>query len=193
MKKKMLGIFVVTLLIAATCITVAGTFKQSTEVTAISSDVEVAATDRGGWYNPTGAWKRYDNEVFATIASASPPGLGRYSIVCEGKSINPTWYGMFPSAVDLSLMFGEMVATGKNTYDFTLIEYAINETYNVVYFRLWNGIAVFTSEDTYTGTFTASIYGPDQDPFGEEPPEHGCWGTWDFPYYRIPVVPPCEV
>jgi len=106
--------------------------------------------------------------------------------------LNPTWYGLFPTAVDLSGMFGEGVVTGKNTYDFTLIDYAIDENYDVVYFRLWNGVLEQTSMDTMTGTFTASIYGPEQDPFGEEDPEYGCWGTWTFTYDRIPVVPPCE-
>jgi hypothetical protein len=185
MNKKLFGVILVTLMMIATGITVAQTLKLETN----NSEQEKGATD-WGWYNPAGAWKRYDNELFLTV---SPAGWGRYSIVCEGKTIVPTWYGMFPTAVDLSSMFGEIVVTGKNTYDITLIDYAIDENYDIVYFRLWNGAMEQTSQDTMTATFTASIYGPGQDPFGDEDPEYGCWGPWaGFTYDRIPVVPPCE-
>jgi len=71
------------------------------------------------------------------------------------------------------------------------MDYAIDENYEVVYYRLWNGELEQTSQDTQTGIFTASIYGP-QDLFGDEEPEYGCWGPWEFTYDRIPVVPPCE-
>ncbi len=186
MKKKMVGIFIVTLLLIATGITVAGTLNQENNKKYYKNGVGASSW---GWYNPTGAWKRYDNELFYTM---SPAGLGRYSMVCEGKSLDPKWYGMFPTAVDLSTMYGEMVVSGKNTYDFTLIDYAIDENYEVVYFRLWNGVSEQTSKDTATSSFIASIYGPDQDPFGDEEPEYGCWGPWEFQYYRIPVVATCE-
>ena len=171
----MLGIFVVTLLLIATGVNVAGNLNLE------KNNKKDLTEEKGalgwGWYNPAGAWKRYDNELFYTV---SPAGFGRYSIVCEGKTINPTWYGMFPTAVDLSTMFGEMAVTGNNTYDLFLVDYAIDENYEIVYFRLWNGASEQTSKDTSTCDFTASIYGPDQDPFGDEEPEYGCWGPWEF-------------
>lgn len=185
MNKKLFGVLLVTFLMIATGITVAQTLKMKTN----NSEPEKGATG-WGWYNPTGAWKRYDNQFFSTC---TPNGWGRYTIQGEDKSIDPTWYGMFPTAVELTGMYGEMVVTAKNMYDFTMIEYAIDENFNVVYFRLWNGCLEMTSDDTHTGTFTASIYGPDQDPFGEEDPEYGCWGTWTFTYDRIPIVPACEL
>ena len=184
MKKKMLGIFVITLLLIATGITVAGTMELKTD----SSKGKEGYED-WGWYNPAGAWKRYDNELFFTV---SPAGWGRYGVVCEGASMNATFYGLFPTAVSLNAMYGEMAKSGKNTYDITLMDYAIDENYDVVYFRLWNGALVLSSEDTCECTFTGSIYSPTQDPFVEEDPVYGCWGPWTFTYDRIPVVPPCE-
>ena len=55
MKKKMFGIFVCTLLIAATGITGAGTFTYARDTTAESSDSGVAATILEPWYNLAGS------------------------------------------------------------------------------------------------------------------------------------------
>ena len=184
MNKKLFIVLLVSLMMIATGITVAQTLKLQND-----KYEQNKGTTGWGWYYPAGAWKRFDNELFLTVSSA---GWGRYGIVCEGKSMGPTWYGIFPTAVDISGMYGEMIVNGKNTYDITLIDYAIDVNYDVVYFRLWNGVITQTSQDTMSCTFTASIYGPDQDPFGDEEPEHGCWGTWTFTYDRIPVVPACE-
>jgi len=101
MKKKMLGIFVITLLLIATGITVAGILNQEYNKKYYKDGVGASSW---GWYNPAGAWKRYDNELFST---QTPIGWGKYAIVCEGKSLDPKWYGMFPTAVDLSTMFAE--------------------------------------------------------------------------------------
>ncbi len=192
MKKKMVGIFVCALLIAATVIPVAGTLISIRDIEIDTSELEegITQSEGWGWYYPAGAWKRSDNELFLTI---SPAGIGRYSLTSQGKTMGPTWYGIFPEAVAISDLYGEAVVTGKNTYDFTVVDYAINESYGMVYFRLWSGTMEQTSKDTMEGTFTASIYHPDQDPFGDEEPEYGCWGTWVFTYERIPIVPPCEL
>ena len=187
MKKKLLSILICGLLIVATGITVARTLEQPSEITSESSYGEKGSYG-WGWYNPTGSWMRYDKELFITVSSA---GWGRYALTSEGATLNPTWYGYFPTAVALSSMFGEMVATGKNTYDFSVIDYAVNASYGILYFRVWSGTVVQTSKDTFDGTFTASIFSPDQDPFGEEEPNYGCYGPYEFPYYRIPVVQPC--
>ncbi len=191
MKKKIVGIFVCMLLIAVTVIPVAGNLINLRGIMIDSSEQEVGMTTASPLYFPDGAWKRGDNKLFMTISSVSPPGLGKYSLIGQGKDMGPTFYGYFPTAVALSDMYGEAIKTGKNTYDFTVIDYAINESYGVVYFRLWSGTFVQTSKDTMEGTFYASIYNLTQDPFGDEEPEFGCWGPWSFPYERIPVVPPC--
>ena len=184
MKKKIVGIFVSMIVIVATGITVAATLKERVDLASDSSEAEIGALSCG-WYNPTGAWMRSDIDLFFT---ASVAGLGRYSLICQGKTINPTWYGIYPTAVDISDMYGEMVVTGKNTYDFLLIDYAIDESYNVLYQRVWSGTLVQTSNDHIDGDFTASFFSPDQDPFNDEPIY--CFGPYLFSYDRIPVVHP---
>jgi hypothetical protein len=179
------------LLIAVTVIPVAGNLINLRGIVADSSEPGEGVTSASQWYNPAGAWKRGDNKLFTMISPAGPPGSGRYSFISQGKDMGPTFYGIFPTAVALSDMYGEAIKTGKNTYDFTVIDYAINASYGVVYFRLWSGTIVQTSKDTLDGTFYASIYNSTQDPFGDEDPEFGCWGPWSFTYERIPVVPPC--
>lgn len=190
MKKKMLGIFVVTLLLVATGITVAGTFKQTRDITIDSSDVEVAVTEWGEpQYSPAGMWIRDDKKVLATINPMGPTGLGRYTIVTDDRT-DPRFYGYFPTAVDRTDAWGEMIRTGKNTYDFSMIYYAVDEDYNIVCFAVWSGTTEMTSHDTMDGTFTGAFYGPDQDPFGENPPMY-CFGPYEYSYDRIPIVPPC--
>ncbi len=186
MKKKLLGIFVCILLIAATGITVAGTLKLKTD----SSEGKGVTTASWGWYDPTGSWLRNDNEVFIDIMPAGPEGWRRYALESEIATINPIWYGYFPTAVALTDMHGNMVATGKNTYDFSVMQYATDEDRVIVYFLVWSGTFVVTSEDTGNGAFSASFYLPDQDPFGNEEP-YLCYPAYEYSYYRIPVIPPC--
>jgi hypothetical protein len=185
MKKKIIGILVGMIVIVATGITVAATLKNKMDIVSDSSEEEMGALGCG-WYNPAGAWMRSDIDLFFTASSA---GLGRYSIVCQGKTIDPKWYGMFPTAVDISDMYGEMVVTGKNTYDFSLIDYAIDASYGVVYQRVWSGTLVQSSQNHMEGDFTASFFSPDQDPFNDEPLY--IFGPWLFSYERIPVVSSC--
>jgi hypothetical protein len=182
MKKKMVGIFVVTLLLVATGITVAGNMKQTSN----SSDVKVASTG-WKWYNPAGSWIRSDYQCYVTIMAA---GLGKYSLLSEIRTITPQFFNLFPTAVNVTNMYGAMEVKSMNKYDFTQMDYATDASYKVVYYRLWSGTIVFTSEDTMDSTFTAAIYSPDQDPFGEENPTY-CFGPYEFSYIRIPVVPPC--
>ena len=180
MNKKIFSVLVVTLLMIATGITVAQTLKMKTNDT----KPEKGATG-WGWYNPAGAWVRSDFECFLILA---PAGWGRYSIHSEIITITPTFYGYFPDAVAVTEMYGEVVATAKNTYDFTLMDYAVNEDLEYEYFRIWHGEFELTSDDTSTGTFYASIYLPNQDPFGGEEPFISV-GPFEYSYIRIPQVP----
>lgn len=194
MKKKMVGIFVCMLLIAATGITVAGTFKQTRDITIDSSDVEVAVTDRGEpQYNPAGSWMRSDKQLIGTLSPAGPTGLGRYTMSYEYIH-DPTWPALgpfsFPTAVGATDGRGDFVRTGKNTYDYSLLAIGFDEDYEFVYFSVYSGTAVITSDNTMECVFYLAFYSPDQDPFGENPPMY-CFGPYDLDYERIPVVPPC--
>jgi hypothetical protein len=63
----------------------------------------------------------------------------------------------------------------------------------VVYIQVVSGQFILTDENTFASDFyTAALYAPDQDPFGDEPPAYGCYpvsGT----YKRMPVAPVCEL
>jgi len=180
MKKKLVGIFVVTLLLVATGLTVAGTLKLNTN----SPNGGEGAT---GWgkYNPAGAWMRSDYELMGQII---PVGVGRYTMISEYLHA-PTCFGMFPDAVESTLERGDMVWTGWNTYDFTFFEYGVNIDYEVEYYIITSGTLKMTSSDTADAVMCISIFSGNQDPFSDTPLL--CF-PFETTYERIPIVPPCE-
>jgi hypothetical protein len=180
MNKKFLGVFLVMLMMIATGITVAQTLKLQTN----NSEPEKGATG-WGWYNPLGSWVRSDYECFFTCSAA---GWGRYSLISEINTINPQFFDIFPEAVNVTNMYGEAVVTGKNTYDFCMMDYATDVNYKFVYYRLWHGSLEQTSKDTMTGDFYASIFLPNQNPFEDEPYLQS--GPYEYSYIRIPIVLP---
>jgi len=183
MKKKLLGIFIVTLLLVATGLTVAGNM----ELTSNSSDV--AVNIREPWYNPTGSWMRSDKKFISTTTLISMEGGGKYATTGEYLANDPS-LGPF-DAVALSHICGESVRTGPNTYFGSLFAYAIDENYNIVYYVVYSGTRVMTSQDTQVAkNVYVSYYSPNQDPFGENAPAYGCYGPYEFTYERIPIVSP---
>ena len=194
MKKKMLGIIVCTLLIAATCVTVAGTLNYAQDTTAVTSDLGVEDASIKAWYNPAGSWMRSDGAYISTSSLISMENGGRYAQNGEYLASDPSlwWVGnSIPAyyATALSDIHGESVRTGHNTYYGTLLAYAINETYDIVYYVTYSGTSVMTSPDTsYSKDVYVSFYSPDQDPFGEDAPAYGCFGPYSFSYERVQIV-----
>jgi hypothetical protein len=187
MNKKMVGVFVCTLLIAATGVTVAGTLNYAQDTTAESSDVGVTVTSPEPWYNPAGSWVRSDKYLVGTVSPVGP-GHNRYST--SFKYIHdPNWW-LFDNVTEETDGRGDLVRTGHNTYDFTLFVIGFDENYSNVYFEVTSGSLVMTSYDTMEGVMSLAFYSPDQDPFGDEEPEYGCFGPYEITYDRIPVVPP---
>ena len=186
MNKKLYGVIFVTLIMIATGITVVGTLNQEKQNKDYEGEV---GTSGWGWYDPLGSWVRSDYECFVTIYSAGlGAGLGRYSIISEVKTINPTFYGMFPDAVHVTNIYGVAERIGLNTYDSCIMDYATDANYSFVYYRLWHGTLEQTSQDTCIGNFCASIFLPDQNPFEDEP--YYQTPFWEFTYIRIPCVLP---
>jgi len=112
---------------------------------------------------------------------------------------DPSFGSLFPGTITATNMRGTYVRTGLNTYDFTVMSYGLAEpaeiesARQVVYIQVVSGQFILTDEDTLASDlYTAALYSPDQDPFGDEPPAYGCYpvsGT----YKRMPVVPVCEL
>jgi steroid delta-isomerase-like uncharacterized protein len=112
---------------------------------------------------------------------------------------DPSFGGMFPGTIAATNMRGMYVKTRLNTYDCTVMSYGLAEpaegesARQVVYIQVVSGQFILTDENTFASDlYTAALYAPDQDPFGNEPPAYGCYpvsGT----YKRMPVVPVCEL
>jgi len=186
MKKKTIGIIVCMLLLVATGITVAGTMKLTT----VSPAGEVRAAG-WGWYNPAGSWMRSDGAYISTTTLISMEGGGRYAQNGEYLASDPDLWWVPIDAVTLSDIHGESVRTGHNTYHGTLLAYAINETYDIVYYVTYSGSSKMTSPDTSESyDVYVSFYSPDQDPFGEDAPAYGCFGPYSFSYERIQIISP---
>ena len=185
MKKKIIGIFICTLLLVATGITVAGNIKL------ISSSSGLAVNIKEPEYNPAGSWMRSDGLYISTSSLISMEHGGRYAQNGEYLASDPDLWWASIDAVTLSDIHGESARTGHNTYYGTLLAYAINETYDIVYYVTYSGVSVMTSHDTsYSKDVYVSFYSPDQDPFGEDTPAYGCWGPYSFSYERIPSGSP---
>jgi hypothetical protein len=184
MKKKLIGIFVCMLMIVATGITVARTLNQDEGITMQNSQT-LGYNNGWGWYNPTGSWMRSDLRYLMTV---HPAGLGKVSYVGQYLNDNPSlpWAGV--EATDLSIIVGNNVVSGKNQYDGTSFAYAVNETYDIVYYVVYSGTMIQTGHDTLTSTFSVSYYAPDQDPFGDEYPAYGYFPDFTFEYEKVPIV-----
>jgi len=112
---------------------------------------------------------------------------------------DPSLGGLFPGTIAATNERGTYVRTGLNTYAITTMSYGLAEpaegegARQVVYIQVVSGQFILTDENTFASDlYTAAMYAPDQDPFGDEPPAYGSYpvsGT----YRRMPVIPVCEL
>jgi hypothetical protein len=91
------------------------------------------------------------------------------------------------------------VKVGLNTYDCTVMSYGLAEpaegeaARQAVYIMVVSGQFVLTDENTLgSDLYTAALYAPDQNPFGDEPPAYGCYPVSGI-YKRMPMVAVCEL
>jgi steroid delta-isomerase-like uncharacterized protein len=148
-----------------------------------------------------GAWFGTNNYGHVILLTVTPLGSDDERFAVSGDiSHDPTFGGMFPDAVAETAMRGTFVRTGLNTYAFTIMSHGLGEpaqaegsARQVVYTMVASGELVLTGADTMAAdSYTAAMYAPDQDPFGEEPPAYGCVPV-SATYKRVPMVPPCEL
>jgi hypothetical protein len=117
----------------------------------------------GGWvgYNEQGAISLFTYDGKSESSGASD---------VEFPALDPTLYGAFPTAVKTTSLRGEWKRTGGNTFDYTLIVLALDDTNQTV------GVAKFTGdkvlEDDCTRmvvTVQMEVYSPDMNPFADDP------------------------
>jgi steroid delta-isomerase-like uncharacterized protein len=147
----------------------------------------------GTWFGTNS----YGHVILLTITQAGPDGDQFAASLDITK--DPSLGGLFPGTIAATNERGTYVRTGLNTYAITTMSYGLAEpaegegARQVVYMQVVSGQFILTDENTLASDlYTAALYAPDQDPFGEEPPAYGCYpvsGT----YKRMPVVPVCEL
>jgi len=147
-----------------------------------------------------GTWFGTNSHGHAIVLNITPLGPDNDRFVCAVDiAHDPSFGGMFPETIAATNMRGMYVKTQLNTYDFTIMSYGLAEpaegeaARQVVYIQIVSGQFTLTDENTFASDlYTAALYAPDQDPFGDEAPAYGCYpvsGT----YTRMPVVPVCEL
>jgi len=147
-----------------------------------------------------GTWYGTNSLGHAVILTITPlgPDNERFAAALD-IAHDPSFGGMFPDAIAATNMRGTYVKTGLNTYAFTVMSYGLGQPAEgetgrpVVYISVVSGQGALTDKDTQSAPlYTAAVYAPDQDPFGDEPPAYGCFpvsGT----YKRVPVAASCEL
>jgi steroid delta-isomerase-like uncharacterized protein len=147
-----------------------------------------------------GTWFGTNSHGHAIVLTITPLGPDNDRFVCAlDIAHDPSFGGLFPGTIAATNMRGMYVKTRLNTYDFTIMSYGLAEpaegeaARQVVYIQVVSGQFILTDENTFASDlYTAALYAPEQDPFGDEPPAYGCYpvsGT----YTRMPVVPSCEL
>jgi hypothetical protein len=160
--------------------------------------IGAAGMGQGQCHNLAGTWIGTNSNGHMLVITVTPTGHSQFASSADDTA-DPTFGGLFPEAVTKTLLRGDYIRTGCNTYDFSYLAYGLGAplegegVYQVVYKIVVSGEIIQTDMDTIEGpAFTAAIYTPDQDPFGNEPPLYGCYpvsGT----FKRMPVVPSCEL
>lgn len=150
-------------------------------------------TDWGNYYDPAGTWFGSNDLGMTYLVDITPLNLWhrRFSVVSDGVN-DPTLGGFFPTIVDAPGTKGEMVRTGCNTYDVTVMTYGVDADYQIVLFAMVNGTIEMTSSTTFEWTMYMGLFAPEQDPFGSEDPLYGCIGPFSATYTKMPILPPCE-
>jgi steroid delta-isomerase-like uncharacterized protein len=147
-----------------------------------------------------GTWFGTNNHGHTILLNITPLGPDNDRFVCAlDIAHDPSFGGMFPGAIATTNMRGLYVKTRLNTYDFTIMSYGLAEpaegeaARQVVYIQVVSGQFILIDENTFTSDlYTAALYAPDQDPFGDESPAYGCHSV-SGTYKRMPVVPVCEL
>jgi len=147
----------------------------------------------GTWFGTNS----YGHVILLTITQLGPDSNQFAASLDITK--DPSLGGLFPGTIAATNERGTYVRTGLNTYAITTMSYGLAEpaegegARQVVYIQVVSGQFILTDENTFSSDlYTAALYAPDQDPFGDEPPAYGCYPI-SATFTRMPVVPVCEL
>ncbi|MHC4329187.1 MAG: ester cyclase, partial [Planctomycetota bacterium] len=125
----------------------------------------------GTWFGTNS----YGQVILLTITQAGPDSDQFAASLDITK--DPSLGGLFPGTIAATNERGTYVRTGLNTYAITTMSYGLAEpaegdgARQVVYIQVVSGQFILTDENTFASDlYTAALYAPDQDPFGDESP-----------------------
>jgi len=135
--------------------------------------------------------------------TVSPQDLGGVNFTCATRSAKPeaTVFGAFPDADHQSDHIGQMVKTGLNTYESTVIGYGTKNAElpgmlpEILYISVLYGKSQLIDENTAEGEGTHAFFLASQDADGDGLPDEGQEPVACFPYTvtskRVQLMPPC--
>ncbi len=139
--------------------------------------------------------------VQETLTPLDPAG-DRLAYRQQWINADPTFLSIFPEADNQSPLVGEVVKTGRNTYEYTIIGYGFKtlpaNRGQLKYIWVSNGITTLIDRNTRQNSdIYISLYGPDKDVnpadgFPDEGAEPDlCLGPMGGVMKRVPLMPPC--
>lgn len=143
---------------------------QPAEGTGEDKGAGLACFDLGG------TWLGSQQVGTVTIETWTPLdrfGL-RYAQQYELLNLDPTLWGMFPSATRLTVFMGEVERTSLRSLEWQSVAHALDAASGIVYTLLMRGTATLLGCDRIAFSGTFAVYAPGQDPFTEEP-AYGCF------------------
>lgn len=164
---------------------------------ALAGDTEGAGGDNNGqgvcdldgaWFGVSPAW----GLTWTVVYDSDSHWTGPLSLRFIGG--DPTLGGYFPDVTSLSGSTGTWVRTGRRTFDYTMIHFALADGGQQPVFLAKNtGTVVVTGacDGLDITSHTLALYDPTQDPFDDEPFLCIADGS-SSTARRIPVEPPCE-
>ncbi len=115
-----------------------------------------------------GSWVGENSLGVHLFETATPldPNNSRVALVLSATA-DPTFGGMFPTAVAMTAFHGEAIRAGPQSFDFTKLAVGSDASGQIVYFLESSGTKVFTDPGHFHGAATLSIFGAAQDRDGD--------------------------
>ena len=117
-----------------------------------------------------GSWVGYDELGAGALVTYDGKSESYGASDGDFPALDPTLYGAFPTAVKTTSLRGEWKRTGGNTFDYTLIVLALDDTNQTVGLAKFTGGKVLEENCTrMTASVHMELYLPTMDPFGDAP------------------------
>ncbi len=135
-----------------------------------------------------------------TITPQNPEHT-KFGQMLQQVNPDPTLSGMFPEADRQSDWIGQIVQTGWNTYESTVVYYGTQKVEDqlrpqILYIAVLYGEGYLVDLNTLTGAGTFAVFLAEQDADGDGFPDEGQEPIYCGPYTlesikRVQMMPPC--